>query len=45
MTNSTEPLAPFLAELLGNPNPALDRHSHIDEIRELHTARGADEPG
>ena len=33
-------IAPFLAELLGSPNPALDRHSHIDEMREVYTERG-----
>jgi 5,10-methylenetetrahydromethanopterin reductase len=33
-------MAPFVAGLLGSPNPALDAHPHIDEIRERHAARG-----
>ena len=35
-------LAPFLGELLQSPNPALDRHSHIDEMRERFVADGED---
>ncbi len=33
-------MAPFVARLLGSPNPALDAHPHIDEIRERQAARG-----
>lgn len=33
-------MAPFVSMLLGSPNPALDAHPHIDEIRERHSARG-----
>jgi 5,10-methylenetetrahydromethanopterin reductase len=42
-------MAPFVAGLLGSPNPALDAHPHIDDIRERCAARGeagiADMPG
>ena len=35
-------MTPFLAGLLGLPNPGLDAHPHIDEIRERHAAGGDD---
>ncbi len=35
-------MAPFVAGLLGSPNPALDAHPHIDEIRERHAAHDVD---
>lgn len=35
-------VAPFLAGLLDAPNPGLDCHTHIDEIREIHAERGLD---
>lgn len=33
-------MAPFIAGLLASPNPALDAHPHIDEIRERHDGGG-----
>jgi 5,10-methylenetetrahydromethanopterin reductase len=35
-------MAPFIAGLLAAPNPALDAHPHIDEIRERHAGGGVD---
>lgn len=35
-------MAPFVAGLLGSPNPALGAHPHIDEIRERHADGGVD---
>jgi 5,10-methylenetetrahydromethanopterin reductase len=35
-------MAPFVAGLLAAPNPALDAHPHIDEIRERHAGGGVD---
>ncbi len=35
-------MTPFLAGLLALPNPALDAHPHIDEIRERHADGGDD---
>jgi alkanesulfonate monooxygenase SsuD/methylene tetrahydromethanopterin reductase-like flavin-dependent oxidoreductase (luciferase family) len=33
-------MAPFVAGLLTSPNPALDAHPHIDEMRERHAGGG-----
>jgi alkanesulfonate monooxygenase SsuD/methylene tetrahydromethanopterin reductase-like flavin-dependent oxidoreductase (luciferase family) len=41
-TEARANVAPFLAMLLDSPNPALDKHSHIDEMREIHAERGSD---
>ena len=35
-------MTPFLAGLLALPNPGLDAHPHIDEIRERHAEGGDD---
>jgi len=35
-------MAPFVAGIMGSPNPALDAHPHIDEMRERLDARGVD---
>ncbi len=35
-------MAPFVAELLGSSNPAIDDHPHANELRELFASRGVD---
>ena len=35
-------MAPFVAGLIDGANPAPNAHPHIEEIRELHAARGVD---
>jgi alkanesulfonate monooxygenase SsuD/methylene tetrahydromethanopterin reductase-like flavin-dependent oxidoreductase (luciferase family) len=41
-TEAHQLMTPFLAGLLALPNPALDAHPHIDEIRERHVEGGRD---
>jgi 5,10-methylenetetrahydromethanopterin reductase len=35
-------MAPFIAGLMGSPNPGVDAHPHIDEMRERLAERGVD---
>ncbi len=35
-------MAPFLAGLIGDDNPGVAAHPHVEEIRERLTARGVD---
>jgi alkanesulfonate monooxygenase SsuD/methylene tetrahydromethanopterin reductase-like flavin-dependent oxidoreductase (luciferase family) len=35
-------MAPFLAGMLGSPNPALERHSHIEEMRDSFVRGGVE---
>ena len=41
-TDADRLMTPFLAGLLAAPNPAVDAHPHIDEIRERHADGGED---